>query len=795
MKNIIKYEFLKILTNKLFQYTCAIFILINICILVYSSYTLKPNEVPYFAYQLLNTKLKHLTEEEKKEFIQTEYEKYNAFDLINKIDNWKKSENEEMREYANTLKEENITIYEKYREEYQDATYPFTKDVDTEIQFWEEIKKELDKSQQYQSIIKGILKKAEDLQTISIFKENKDAFSSKNMIDIAKSYEKMLDTKINYQPSKGVSIFTKFGITDILMILFMFVISSIIIFEEREKNLFSLIKSTKNGRTKTIVAKIIVMEMSIIGFSILMYGINLIYVGITIGYGDLGASLQSLPTFIYSTIKVTIGEYLVLFLCTKMMMLFMLSLVIVLISIFAKNNVTTYITFLGVLLVSTLLYYTVDPISNYHILKYINLFQFLEVNGMYDTYFNIKLGNSMQNVLTLSNISVVIVLISTILAIINIFNQKRDLQIRESKVINRLKQFHIFQYRISNKVITQEKYKLFTMNKITVFILVFLVFQLYQFQVTNKTISFSEKVYKSYMEMLNGKLTEEKEELIATEIEKFRQAEITITNIDNKVKQGEIDKRIATSYKEPYEEILSTKSIFDRVLTQYQYIKENPKAEFVYDTGYKELLRVYQYAFLDSDISLMLISIICFTSIFVLEYRTGMICLLNTTPKGRKNTAKAKILVCMVAGIILFVITVIPEFAKILEKYGLHNLGAPITSLMYFKNLPSDMSILVFIILMYALRLLCFLCIILWILWISLKLKNITYSILVASMILLVPIVFLFLGYENAIFFSMIPVLNVSKVIMLGNYMGWLYIFVPVIIGIFCARDMCKKFK
>ena len=97
----------------------------------------------------------------------------------------------------------------------------------------------------------------------------------------------MQNTEVTFTPSKGINTFTQMGVTDIFIILLIFVIAVIIIYEEREKNLLILIKSTKNGRSKTIFSKIIVMFLYIIAISIIMYGINFIYYGISIGYGNL----------------------------------------------------------------------------------------------------------------------------------------------------------------------------------------------------------------------------------------------------------------------------------------------------------------------------------------------------------------------------------------------------------------------------------------------------------------------------------------------------------------------------
>lgn len=255
MRRTIKYEFIKIFTSKLFLYTLIAFVLADIVILIYTRNAIKKDEIPYSAYKILNKEIKDLTESEKQELINKEYERNNAFSIITNVLNNKNSDNEYIRAFAEELKNQNKEIYDKYINEYENRTYKYTKDETKEFTFLEEIKKEYNECKNYKQIISEILEKAENLGTISIFQESQDDFSNKNIKDTAKNYKKMINTEVKFIPAKGIDNFTKMGITDIFIILLIFVISTIIIYEEKEKNLFPLIKSTKSGRCKTILSR------------------------------------------------------------------------------------------------------------------------------------------------------------------------------------------------------------------------------------------------------------------------------------------------------------------------------------------------------------------------------------------------------------------------------------------------------------------------------------------------------------------------------------------------------------
>ena len=58
--------------------------------------------------------------------------------------------------------------------------------------------------------------------------------------------------------------------------------------------------------------------------------------------------------------------------------------------------------------------------------------------------------------------------------------------------------------------------------------------------------------------------------------------------------------------------------LFNRIEEKYDYIKENPKASFVYDTGYNKLFRV-NTNINENDIYLIIITIIVLTNLFIME--------------------------------------------------------------------------------------------------------------------------------------------------------------------------------
>ena len=85
-----------------------------------------------------------------------------------------------------------------------------------------------------------------------------------------------------------------------------FTFSGNLIFAEKDKKLFYITRSTKNGRLQSGIAKIAALFVHCTIITILFYGMNLIYAEITIGFGDLTADIQSVAIYMESNLQISI---------------------------------------------------------------------------------------------------------------------------------------------------------------------------------------------------------------------------------------------------------------------------------------------------------------------------------------------------------------------------------------------------------------------------------------------------------------------------------------------------------
>lgn len=785
------FEFLKVWRNKFFLSAMVTFILLNVLTLWYTN-TSDPSAPPASAYRLLGSEIRILPADEKTMYINVLYEKITAFAFIDEI----KSLEAYQTEYADDMiaqqKSENEGIYEKYIEDYNIGNLAkYTDNLDSELKFITEIKNELTKVNGFTAYLEEIDNKANLLSGIGIFKGINDlsSFSSRNILKTQKDYQQMKNTKIDYILSKGFVTATDFAITDVIVILLTLILASVLIFEEKEKGLFKLTKATPNGKGKLITAKITSLGINIAVMTIVLFAVNLLCCSVIFGIDGLTRSLQSVSVFTGSTLQVSLWQYFIIFLCTKWLAYFAVALLIVLISIHAKHSSVTYIAFAGIFLISAVIFLLIPSASNLNWFKYVNLISFVRTNGLYQQYFNLDL---LGNPVTIVSASLTIIVILSLLlsaSVIVSFCRKRDLIGGISPFKKITQNMNFIRYRPDASLLSHEAYKLFRVNKAGIFLLLFMILQFFSYQSSADYISPDEYHYKNYMSILKGELTSEKITFIEAEQKKFGDANSSIDAITKLVETGEISETQADAYKQPYSKILEPAKAFERITDHYTYIKENPGAHFVYDTGYKKLFGITPNEDTFAALKLALLCILCFCSAFPIEYKKGMINVISVTPRGRKDTAKYKLLLSATCLFPLLIASVLPGFLSLQQQYGFSELTSSITSLQAFSFMPGWLSIAAAMVLLFVVKILASAFIMVMILAVSIKLKGTTHTILAATFLFVFPIVLTMIGVHSAQWVSVLPLFNpFSLLISTNNLMPGIIL---VIITIFLVTGGC----
>ena len=139
----------------------------------------------------------------------------------------------------------------------------------------------------------------------------------KNIELTAQVYAGLTETPIDYYPQKGLYTAISYAFTDLILLASMLLLALILVRQERDSGLLSLIRSLPGGRLKTAIAKLAAFAASLLVVLAVLYGVNLTYCSASFSLGPMNRTIQSVPALMRCTMQITVGQYLLRF-CLQM---------------------------------------------------------------------------------------------------------------------------------------------------------------------------------------------------------------------------------------------------------------------------------------------------------------------------------------------------------------------------------------------------------------------------------------------------------------------------------------------
>ena len=136
-------------------------------------------------------------------------------------------------------------------------------------------------------------------------------------------------------------------VTDLLLLLSVFLFVGQLIAEEKEKGLFAITRSTKRGLFADMGARIVAILIHSGTVCLLLYGSNLIYASSMAGIGNLSVSLQSLAPYMESSFPISLATFLALSLMTKIGVVFLLGLLLTACAVYSSHSFMPQIVGIG----------------------------------------------------------------------------------------------------------------------------------------------------------------------------------------------------------------------------------------------------------------------------------------------------------------------------------------------------------------------------------------------------------------------------------------------------------------
>lgn len=667
----------------------------------------------------------------------------------------------------------------------------FTADEYERIQALRKLNRQAAVLQSYEDWLEEIEERAKRQERISIF-QREDPFSDRNARKTAEDFADLKGVSPVLINSGGFLAGISFAGTDGMVLGLLFYMALFWFYREKEQGLTALLLPQARGRTPLAVARLLALFLGSICVNLSFWGENLLLSCLQYGAPVWRSPIQSVEGYENCVLQVTVGEYLMLFLTGKILTVFLLALIF---TFFCLRFRRSALIFLAAGLLMALSLALCQSGDGRFVFQYINLIPLMQVNPIFQTYFNLNLFSWPVNRIPLSLGAVAVLTVFFLLADLYGFASQKLSSVNSKR--RRPKKLPGFP---RGGLLGQEVYKCMIMQKGLLMIMIFAALQGYLFFQAGEYPGADEIYYRQYMEQLSGPVTQEKLSALRAENARLRSWEKILEEGRKKYENREMSEGEWNALLQTVQDNTRSSAAFSRVAARLTYLKEYGKNTgenpgFVYETGYETLAGLGEDGYakdMGQGIWLLAISLALCSGIFTVEFSKDMIRLLGGTVRGRMETADRKLLLLAALSMLLFLMAYLPDLIKIIQTYGLPKLHASCGAIPSMASFP--MKLWQYLVLLYLLRYLFYFCILLMIAALSIWLRNTGKTLAVGSLLFIFPQVLRLLGITLADCVSFNAFLSGNLFLHYARGPLSLLAAVPVLPGICAWRSIRKSF-
>lgn len=679
----------------------------------------------------------------------------------------------------------------------------------TDTQVLSEVFDRIDYIEEYQSNIQNVMDHAyANLSEFDALGIQENSYIVNYQRKVIECYENAKNhVKIGLEYTRGWDDYFSYDVVNIFIFFMVITVATAAFTEEKTSGFLQLLRCSKNGRTQTAIAKISVVLILtfIIVFSFIIESWILIL--FTVGYSNPINAIQSFDMFLYCPYIITVGAYFWISFAVKMMTFFMIVSILLLVSVFAYHYVTTFsvgLCLLGAGIVINVINISAD--NPLHIFNFLDaaagtpLFERYRAYNIFDkTVGSVEFTAIMFIILTMA------MLLFTILKY-NFGSNGVNIKILDrvySKVRDFFCKFSLL-YRRNTKqayslsLFVAEFYKTLISSPMWMIVVLLLATKCcINVNLYHPNESYSDRIYKEYMTILSGEMTDEKRQYLMEERNRIDTVLAKKDDMQLLYAKDEIPFDEYRSYLSEYNYAYSRNECFLIVENHAAYIdnleKEEKQAWFLYDTGWKRLFSA------DTDWTLYFVLVLLFTSVFSKEFHgrssSGNFAqIMRVTKNGRNKSLIHKYLsscaICIVVSAVWYMVDVLSVY----HSYEMPLLTAPIQSIEVMSAFMLNMTIGQFIVVFFAVKILADVIFTLLLCSLSALLRKPIPVILISAITAFLPALLSWFGLKA---FSVIDFTSLARAtpLLLQNQTALLYIALCFTVCAILATCVKKKWN
>lgn len=146
-------------------------------------------------------------------------------------------------------REQNADLFDAWEQTYHDKTYTlYTDSLSLDYALLSQLVSEYDTVAGYGDFLDSVQTKAGQLAGISIFQNDETGYDLKNIEVTAAVCAGLGETAIDYYPQKGLYTAISYAFTDLILLVSMLVQALLLVRQERDSGLLSLVRSLPGGQ-------------------------------------------------------------------------------------------------------------------------------------------------------------------------------------------------------------------------------------------------------------------------------------------------------------------------------------------------------------------------------------------------------------------------------------------------------------------------------------------------------------------------------------------------------------------
>lgn len=537
----------------------------------------------------------------------------------------------------------------------------------------------------YPSYILEMPERAENAALLS--GKNADAYSLRNIEKTTRDFEGLETLPVRVDRDLALLALYQSPLSDILMLVFLLFVCVRLFSREYEQGLYPLLLATP-GRFRVACHKLAVLAGSSLLITLGIYGANFGIGGILMGYGDLSRPVQSMKEFLSCCLRISCWDYIWMGFLVKLAAAFLFGLLVLALFALLKKAVIVFLVCAAFLGASYGFYAAIPVTSSLNPLRFVNFFYLIDSFSILSRYQNISVVGfpvSMTAVLPVVAAVLLVVCIPTVLLRFSSGSVCRGVRI-PSLVGRGLDDLQ----RLADRLHHHRLLFLHELRKALISgrgLLLLLLLGLLLWNNWDSAFRLNggyEQAYTRYIQEMGGKITDQTIQQIAEEWEHL-----------NNVEEPQF-------YQSQIEALSRIESQVNAAVSREE--QTGIPAYLVDESGYLKLMQDSGADFYDTLLILVAV-LLCCCGIFARENTFGTRKMLRICPNGNRLLTD-KLLLSALLSVVIAAGVYGTRLAIVCKDYLLQYTEAPVQSIMVLQNFPHSLTLLQYLLWLFAMRML-----------------------------------------------------------------------------------------